>query len=252
MGAPAPSGGMSRRVPEAAVLVGVVLALSFAAYGALFGDPLPTALVSALLLYLFVGYAVVVDDDPAATLRPDPVLAVAVAAGGLALAYGLVVSRPFWGLLVGLVLAVPAALFHAAHAESVNPLSPDATLAAGALAGVVVLLAGVGPGVASATPGASVTVAALDAGLLVLGAAEYHTRRGGRLSRLAEGGAVVAGLGTAVAGVVYFLLVVRAPVAGTAVAVAGLVVAAYFALVDERRERVRQRRRRRRGGGGWF
>jgi len=48
---------MSRRVPEAAVLVGVVMSLSFALYGALFGDPLSTALVSVLVLYLFVGSA---------------------------------------------------------------------------------------------------------------------------------------------------------------------------------------------------
>jgi hypothetical protein len=253
---------MSRRVPEAAILVGVVLSLSFAAYGALFGDPLPTALVSTLLLYAFVGYAVAVDDNPAATLLPDPVLAVATVAGGLAVASGLATFRPFLGMLVGLVLAVPVALFHAAHAESVNPLSPDATLAAGAAAGVVVLLAGVALGLATDDRSGTVSLAALDAGLLVLGAAEYHTRRGGRLPRRIEGAIVLATLGIAALGLGYFVFVAQSPLAGLSVAVVALVVGADFALVDERAvapsgarvaaPRDRSRRRRRRGGGDWF
>lgn len=243
---------MSRRVPEAAVLVGVVLSLSFALYGALFGAPLSTALVSVLLLYAFVGYAVRVDDDPAVTLRPDPTLAVASLAGGLAAAYGLATLRPFLGLLVALVLAVPAALFHATHGESVNPLSPDATLALAAAASVALLLGGIALGRGTGDLAGTVGTAALTAGLLVLGGAEYHTRRGGRLPRRVEGAAVLTSLAGGVAGLVYLTLVMDAALAGLAVGASLLAVGAYFALVDERRDRARRRRRRRRGGGGWF
>jgi hypothetical protein len=242
---------MSRRVPEAAVLVGVVLSVSFALYGVLFGDPLSTALVSVLVLYAFVGYAVGVDDDPAATLLPDPTLAAATVVGALVLTYGLATLRPFLGLLVALVLVVPAALFHAAHAESVNPLSPDATLALAAAGGVLVLLAGVTFGRFTGDLAGPTSTAAFAAGLLVLGAAEYHTRRAtGRLPRRVEGGAVLLTLGGAALAVGYFAFVADEALSGLAIAVTLLVVGAYFALVDERRERVR--RRRRRGGGGWF
>lgn len=243
---------MSRRVPEAAVLVGVVMSLSFALYGALFGDPLSTALVSVLVLHLFVGYAVRVDEDPETTLLPDPTLAAAVLAGGVAAAYGLATLRPLLGLLVALVLAVPAALFHATHAESVNPLSPDATLALAAAAGVTTVLAGVALGRLTDDLAGPAGTAGVTAGLLVLGAAEYHTRRGGRLSRRVEGAAVIAALGGATLAMGYLTLVADAPLAGLAVAGALLVVGAYFALVDERRSRTRRRRRRRRGDDGWF
>jgi len=244
---------MSRRVPEAAVLVGVVLSLSFALYGVLFGDPLSTTLVSVLVLYVFVGYAVRVDDDPAATLVPDPTLAAATLAGGLVFAYGLATLRPFLGLLIALVLAVPAALFHATHAESVTPLSPDATLALAAGAGVALLLAGVVVGRATGDLAGTTSTAAFAAGLLVLGAAEYHTRRAtARLPRRVEGAAVLASLAVAALAMGSFALVTDAALAGLAVAVASLVVGAYFALVDERRERVRRRRRRRRGDDGWL
>ncbi|WP_254824017.1 hypothetical protein [Haloglomus halophilum] len=244
---------MSRRVPEAAVLVGVVLSLSFALYGVLFGDPLSTALVSVLVLYAFVGYAVRVDDDPAATLLPDPMLAAATVAGALALTYGLATLRPFLGLLVALVLVVPAALFHATHGESVNPLPPDATLALAAAAGVLVLLAGVALGRVTGDLAGMTSTAAFAAGVLVLGAAEYHTRRAtARLPRRVEGAAVVLTLGGAALAVGYFAFVADEALAGLAIAVTLLGVGAYFALVDERRERVRRRRRRRRGGGGWF
>lgn len=245
---------MSRRVPEAAVLVGVVLSVSFALYGVLFGELLSTALVSVLVLYAFVGYAVGVDDDPAGTLLPDPTLAVAAVAGALVLAYGLATLRPFLGLLVALVLVVPAALFHATHAESVNPLSPDATLALAAAAGALVLLAGVGLGRVTGDLAGTASTAAFAAGLLVLGAAEYHTRRAtGRIPRRAEQAAVLVTLGGAALAMGYFALVAGEALAGLAVAVTMLVVGAYFALVDERRERARRRRRRRRkGGGGWF
>lgn len=244
---------MSRRVPEAAVLVGVVLSVSFALYGALFGDLLSTALVSVLVLYAFVGYGVRVDDDPAATLRPDPTLAAAALAGALAFAYGLATLRPFLGLLVALVLAVPAALFHATHAESVNPLSPDATLALAAGAGVVVLLAGVAVGRATGDLTGATSTAAVTAGLLVIGTAEYHARRAtGRLPRRVERVTVLGSVAGAALALGYFAFVAREALAGLAVASTLLVVGAYFALVDERRERVRRRRRRRRGGGGWF
>jgi hypothetical protein len=243
---------MSRRVPEAAVLVGVVLSVSFALYGVLFGDPLSTALVSVLVLYPFVGYGVRVDDDPAATLLPDPTLAAVAVAGGLAFAYGLATLRPFLGLLVGLVLVVPAALFHATHADSVNPLDPAVTLGLAAAAGVCVLVAGVVVGRVTGDLGGTASTAAFAAGLLVLGAAEYHARRGRRLPRRVEGAAVLTTLAGAALAMSYFTFVAGAALAGLAVAATLLVVGAYFALVDERRERTRRRRRHRRGGGGWF
>ncbi|MFB6206813.1 MAG: hypothetical protein ABEJ05_09855 [Haloglomus sp.] len=244
---------MSRRVPEAAVLTGVVLSVSFALYGALFADPLSTALVSVLVLYAFVGYAVRIDDAPAETLRPDVTLAAAALAGALALAGGLVTVRPFLGLLVALVLVVPAALFHATHGDTVNPLSPDATLALAAAGGVVVLLAGVVVGRVTTDVVGPVSTAAFAGSLLVLGGAEYHARRAAtRLPRRVEQAAVVAALAGAALAMGYFTLVVAAPLAGLAVAVTMLAVGAYFALVDERRERARRRRRRQRGDDGWF
>lgn len=234
---------MSRRVPEAAVLVGVVLSLSFGMFGALFGDPLSTALVSTLLLYVFVGYAVRVDDDPAGTLPPGPVLAAAAVAAGLVLAYGLVAGRPFTGLVVALVLVVPTALYHAQHTRAGGPLSPDATLLAAGVAAALVLTAGVVGWRLGLVSAGGVQLAGLAAGVLGVGGGEYHSRRGGRLDRRTEQAAVALALLTGLLALGYFIAV-DAAMTGVVVGTALLLVGAYFSLVDERRARGRRRRRR--------
>jgi len=89
---------MSRRgrpVPEAAPVVGVVLAFSAVLYGYLFapeGTLLPVFLVALLTLYAFTAFAVVRTDAPASVLRPDAVLAAGFILAVLAGAYGLAVA----------------------------------------------------------------------------------------------------------------------------------------------------------------
>ena len=88
---------MSRRgrpVPEAAPLVGLVLAFAFALYGFLTAeDPLTIALGSVLLLYPFVAFGIVRSDAPEAVFSPDPVLAAGFLGGSLVGLYGVVTGR---------------------------------------------------------------------------------------------------------------------------------------------------------------
>lgn len=211
-------------MPEAAVLVGVVLSLSFSVYAVLFADALlPAVLVAATVLYAFVGFAVARDDDPAATLLPDPILAGGVLVAGVVFGYGVVVAQPLFGLFVALVVLLPTALYHARFGEPVNPLSPVATLAVAGAVGALVLAYGV---LVAGDP----VLATVVAVLLVVGAEDYRAQRGDPLTRTAERVAVAVCLGGAVLSLAYFLLVRGAPTTALLVSGSLVVVGGYFAL----------------------
>ena len=162
---------MSRPVPEAAPLVGVVLAFAFGLFGVLFSsNHLATALVSVLLLYPFVAFGFVRSEAPERVFRPDPVLAAGSLGGGCAALYGVATGQPLFGALVASVVAAPPALYHARFGESVNPLSPDATLAAGLLSAVALLLAGAR---------ANLPAGAVAAAVVGLASVDYRRQRGG-------------------------------------------------------------------------
>lgn len=213
---------MSRHHPEAALVVGVLLSLSFAVYGLLFSDPLATLLVSVLLLLAFATFAVVRDDDPAAVLLPTPLLAGATLLAIPVVGYGLFVARPLFGLLVGLLLVVPTALYHVRYGDCINPLSPRVTLALVALAAVGVL--GYAVVVAGGDPLGSV-----DAALLLVAGLDYRAQRAGAIDEYAEM-LVVGGTTAAAALLVLYYVVAGDPVTGLVVAAPLLVVGLFVAM----------------------
>ncbi|WP_435196543.1 hypothetical protein [Natronomonas sp. EA1] len=213
----------ARRVPEAALLVGLVLAFSVVLFFLLFGGPpLVTALIALALLYGFAAYAVVHDDDPASVLLPTPVLAAAALLALLLVVLGVVVGQPLFGLLVGFVAVVPPAMYHTHYGDPVNPLSVRATLALGGVGALACLLAGV----ALEDP----LVGAVDAVVVALATADYQDTRGEKLDELVEFVAVSVCFGGAALAVLYFVLVAGRPEDGILVAGALLVVGAYFAM----------------------
>lgn len=218
-----------RRVPEAAPLVGLVLAFSVALFGYLFAPPgtlLPALLVAVLSLYGFTAYAVVRSPDPTAVLPPDPVLAGGFLAAGLLGGYGFVVAdQPMFALFVAIVAAVLPALYHARYGERVNPLGTNATLGVALAAGAALLAVGV---LLVGDP----AMAALDAVVVVLAAADYRDTRGEPLSELAEFALVAATLGGAALSVLYFAFVAADPVVGLLVGGSLLAVGAFFAIGD--------------------
>jgi len=178
---------MSRPVPEAAPLVGLVLAFAFALFGFLFSsNHLATALVSVGLLYPFVVFGVVRSDAPETVFLPDPVLAAGFLGGSVAALYGVVSGRLLFGALVAAVVAVPPVLYHARVGASVNPLSPDATLAVGLLAAAALLLYG-------ATE--NLLAGAASAAVVGLATVDYRRQRGGRMRRRTRTVALVCCLG---------------------------------------------------------
>ena len=182
---PAP---VSRRVPEAAPLVGVVLAFGFALYGVLFaGDHLAIALGTVALLYPFVAAGVVRSDDPTPVFRPHAVLAAGCLAGSTLSSYGMATGRPLFGSLVGVAAAAPPVAYHARYGTSVNPLPPAASTVVGLGAAAGFLAYGVAAG--RLLHGA---VTALAVGLL---AVDYRRQRGDPLARRARTAALVACLG---------------------------------------------------------
>lgn len=220
---------MSRRgrpVPEAAPVVGVVLAFSVALYGYLFapaGTFLPVLLAALLTLYAFTAFAVVRTDDPAGVLYPDAVLAGGFVLAVLVAAYGLAIAgQPMFAGFVALVAVVPPALYHARYGERVNPLGARATLGA-ALVCAAVLLA---LGVVVDDP----AMATVDAVLLALAAADYRETRGPPMDATVEATLVAACLGGGGLAVVYFVLVAGQAATGVLVGAAMLVVGAYFAM----------------------
>lgn len=214
-----------RRVPEAAPVVGVVLAFAVALFGYLFAPRatlLPVFLAALLLLYGFTAYGVVRSADPVAVLPPDPVLAAGVLAAGLLGGYGLAVAdQPMFGLFVALVAALVPALYHARYGEQVNPLDPDATLALALFVASVV----VAVGILIAEP----ALAVVNGVVVALAGADYRDARGAPLSDLAEYALVVVTLGGAALSVVAFAAAGRAAV-GVLVGAALVAVGAFFAL----------------------
>lgn len=215
---------MSRPVPEAAPLVGVVLASGFALFGFLFStDHLATALGSVLLLYPFVLFGIARSDSPDDVFVPDAVLAVGFLGAATVGLYGIGAGRSGFGAFVAVVVAVPPALYHARYGESVNPLGPGQSLATGVLlAGALFVL----------TATESALVAAGSAALVGLAAVDYHGQRGGRLARRTRTVVLGSCLG---GGLVAFGLLTALGRPATALAAAVVLVAlgAFVALGDE-------------------
>jgi len=184
---------MTRRVPELALVVGVVLSGSFvAAVVALepgfLGDPeslLVTVALSLLILYPFAAFAVLRMDDPTWLLPPDPLLAVALAA---AAAVGLIgaAAGPALALVVAVFLALPPAIYNAGHGGRLRSLPALPTLAGSAVAAVGVF--GLG-----AAAGANLFLYGLVAcAVLLLGGAYYTSRVPGRRAERRAGAVVSA------------------------------------------------------------
>ncbi|MFC4406928.1 hypothetical protein [Haloarchaeobius iranensis] len=140
---------MSRRVPEMAIVVGVLFASGWLAFVLLVeGDRLlrepvgilPVVLVAAALCYPFAAWAVYFDDDPAGTFPPRPVAVVGVLLALVPALAGALGERSLFGLLVATTVALPPAAYALKYGESLPPAR--ATLAAGTVVGVGVLTAG--------------------------------------------------------------------------------------------------------------
>lgn len=140
---------MSRRVPEMAIVVGVLFAAGWLAFvvlvegAALLREPaglLPVVLVAAALCYPFAAWAVYFDDDPAGTFPPGPVAAVGGLLALVPVLAGAFGGQPLFGLLVGTVVAVPPAAYALRYGDSLPPAR--ATLASGTVVGVGVLTTG--------------------------------------------------------------------------------------------------------------
>lgn len=224
-----PRPGMSRRgrpVPEAAPLVGLVLAFAFALYGFLTsGNHLATALGSVVLLYPFVGFGLARSARPEAVFRPDPVLAVGSLGGALVALYGVVTGQHVFGALVAAVVALPPALYHARYGEPINPLSPDATLALGLLLAAALLVSGLR---SALLPGA------LAAALVGLASVDYRRQRGAPMPRRTRTAAIVCCLGGGLAA--FGLLTASGrPTQGLAAGSVVVAVGAFLALGAESR-----------------
>jgi hypothetical protein len=232
---------MSRRgqpVPEAAPLLGLVLAFGIAGFGFRFGPPgshLATAAVALVVLYGFTAYGIARSPDPVDAIPPDPVLAGGALLAALAVGYGVFVGQPMAGVLVGLVAAVPPVAYHARFGERRNPLSPNRTFLAAVAVALLLVVAGAFL--------ADLALAALTGGLLVLAAADYRDARGDPLGDLAEFALVAAAFGGAALAVLYFTLVADRPAVGLLAGTALVAVGAYFALGAERVARSGRRRR---------
>ncbi len=225
---------MSRRVPEAALAVGVLLSLTFVAFvglvqgaGALSGTaPLATLAVAVAVLYPFAVWSVYHSGDPTWALPPDAVAGAAGAVGLLALGVGALRGAPLLGVSVALLTALPP-LAYWVTADETRRVPPRPLLAgAGAVALGVVLL-----GVAVEGP----LVAAVDALAVFLPAVAYHVRADGR----ALAPAPTLGLGLASVAVVGALAVALgtstyATLASATTVGMGAVLAAYVTALRQR------------------
>jgi len=212
---------MSRPVPEAAPIVGVVLAFAFALFGFLFSsNHLATVLVSVLLLYPFVVFGIVRSGTPEDVFRPDAVLAVGFLGSAPTLLYGVATGRLLFGALVAAVVSVPPVLYHARFGESVNPFSPDVSLLVGLLAAVGLLGYGAGE---------DLLVGALAAVVVGLGTVEYRRQRGGPLARRGRTVALVVCLGGGLA-VFGTLAATGRPTEGLAAGAALVAVGGFLAV----------------------
>lgn len=234
---------MTRRVPEFAVVTGVFLGISALVSGLVLGWGLyATVVVGAAVSYPFVAFGIVRDDDPAATIPPQWLLAagalVAVAGGA-----GVLVDDPTAGgvlaaALVALVLGAPAAGYATRFGTGINPVSPRATVLVGAVVGIGLVVAGLAVDAALVGGGAGAIAG--------LGAALYGTERGvdldARTRRLAVAAGGVLGVGIVGFGVALGGPLDRWLVSGIAVAVVPSLYAALTRQSTDRRRRSRQRR----------
>ena len=227
---------MSRRVPEFAVIIGVFLGLSVVVTGVTLGWGLyATVVIGTLVSYPFVGFGIVRDDDPAATLRPRWLLAggVAIAAAG---SLGVLLDDPtaagvLRATLVGVVLVGPPAAYAAHFGADVNPLAPRTSVFVGVAVGVVLAVSG--PFVGEPLIGVAVGV------ICALGAALYGSVRGvdvdHRSKRRAAAGGAVVGVGIVGVGVATGGTLGEWLLAGMTVA---LIPSLYAALTMNRGSRV--------------
>lgn len=171
---PRPSPGMSRRAPEFALLIGLVLALAYVGFVALVSGGaallaprqlVGTVAVALVLSYPFAIYAVHYDDDPTTVLPP---VAVGLAGGlvaALVAVAGAVAGVPVEAALVALLAGLPVGAYVVTYGGLDLP-DARAVAAVGVLCGVGVVLAGLVVGPAS--------LAAVAGLLCFLAAAAYH------------------------------------------------------------------------------
>ena len=185
---------MTRRVPELALVVGLVLAGSFvAAVAALepgfLADPeslLVTAAIAVAVLYPFAAFTAVRMDDPTWLLPPDATLAVSlVGAAGVALLGALGASASL-ALAVATLVAAPVAAYNATHRGQLRTLPARQVLVGAAAAAVGVF------GLGAATGANPLVYGLVTAALLLLGGAYYTERVPGRRAER-RAGAVVSG-----------------------------------------------------------
>ncbi|WP_135821564.1 hypothetical protein [Halostella litorea] len=199
---------MTRRVPELALVVGLVLSGSFvAAVVALepgfLADPaslLVTVAIAVAVLYPFAGFAAVRMDDPTWLLPPDPLLALSlVAAAGVAL-LGAVGASASVALAVAVLVAGPPAAYNASHGGRLRSLRPARALGGGTVAGVAVF------GLGAATGANPLVYGLVAAALLLLGGAYYTDRVPGRRAERRAGAVVSAGFAACAAEYALFAL----------------------------------------------
>ncbi|MDS0296500.1 hypothetical protein [Halogeometricum luteum] len=232
---------MSRRVPEFALLIGVVLGLTAVVFGLLFGlRLLDVVVLAAVGAYPFVAFGLLRDDDPASVVPPRWILVVGVLWAFLGVV-GVLAADPSPSALVpaafaGLVLALPPAAYAVRHGADVNPLPPRATLGVGVVAGVGLLALGL----VTVQP----VLGTVSAVLLSVAAGLYATARGVRLAERTRRAAVAAGalLGVAVVavGVVRGADLTNWVLAGIAVAFEP----SLYVVLSRNRSRGRRRRTR--------
>jgi len=187
---------MTRRVPELALVVGLVLSGSFvAAVVALepgfLGDPeslLVTVAIAAAALYPFAAFTAVRMDDPEWILPPDAVLAAALVAGfGVAL-LGVTGASASLALAVATLVVAPPAAYNATHGGYLRSLPAFPALVGSAAAGVAVF------GLGAATGANPLVYGGIAATLLLLGGAYYTDRVPGRRAERRAGVVVSASL----------------------------------------------------------
>lgn len=185
---------MTRRVPELALVVGLVLSGSFvAAVVALepgfLADPgslLVTTAIAVAVLYPFAAFTAVRMDDPTWLLPPDALLAASLVAAVGVVLLGATGASVSLALAVATLVAAPVAAYNVTHDGRLRSLPAFRALVGAAVVAVAVF------GLGAAT-GANPLVYGFVAGTLLLLGGAYYTERvpGRRAERRA--GIVVSG-----------------------------------------------------------
>lgn len=194
--------GEPRRVPEAAVLVGVLLSASLIVFllavsPRRFLEPafsLSVLLAAVAVSYPFYAYAVVHDDDPTTVFPPRVVGAIGIGIGTAAAVVG-ALSRIDWTPLVALAAGLPPVAYAIAYGDDPTPVRPVPVALGGlAAAGLLSIAGGTG---APAPP------AWIGSAVLLAGSAGAYYRWSGRdlpaSARYAGVATVAVALGAAVA-----------------------------------------------------